>query len=675
MGTEQKDLEIQVTAPRPEDQRKDKDTIVDNIGDALYAAAYAGVQQPIDGVVQLGNAVLKTDARAPVLLEKPTDHDGWTTAGSLVGHVMDFYVLSKGVRRAGAALGKAETVPVLETATAGALFELSRPVEGDDILGSKFKNAAIGFGTFGSMDGANIALRRLNYFNQANTFAKRVSLGGLSGGAGGLTHSVLDSGLNDKPLTWSGVGTDVATFGAFGAMFGGLDHGISKAHEGISTGIQARIAEGKPLFSVGPLEVHPRGFAQNASDRIFTDNLTGLKNKAGGDEVLSTEVARAARQGEPLSLTYLDLDNFKTVNDKLGHHKGDDVLREVAAWLRKHFSRGTDKHVREGGDEFMVVMPNTTKESAAKLADDFEREMRIGVTREGVTPQQIAANFRGTAEQLANLPRVVEINPRMTHEQVAKNLIMERLHLTGETMNAETVAKEVARLRARTGIKEGEFKGNETVQVYTNNDIANFVDDASFRFLPQIGQLLKNKNVATEAQIQEVMGLQALTPPDRRPLIGELLVGKGYSTREQINAAFAEQGLLRRDLQNISKDVLGASTHKAAPFTFTAPNFHTSLGPIEQMTPSQIMAFRGTIPLTYRPMLDPNGVRRLQLFERPVEGEIVVGASSGVVQYEGRETAAAFKHRGDQLMFDKKQVRKEMGLRRDRHERESVLAD
>jgi diguanylate cyclase (GGDEF)-like protein len=94
------------------------------------------------------------------------------------------------------------------------------------------------------------------------------------------------------------------------------------------------------------------------------DPLTGLFNRRFAGERLLQEVARAERQGFPLTLVMIDLDNFKTINDELGHPAGDATLQAFATTLRKAV-RGSDLPVRWGGDEFLVILPECTIEQAA----------------------------------------------------------------------------------------------------------------------------------------------------------------------------------------------------------------------------------------------------------------------------------------------------------------------
>jgi diguanylate cyclase (GGDEF)-like protein len=101
-------------------------------------------------------------------------------------------------------------------------------------------------------------------------------------------------------------------------------------------------------------------------------SLTGLHNQGVFHEVLAREVARSRRYGRRLSLIVLDLDDFKRINDRIGHLAGDAVLAEVAARLRT-VVRTTDIACRVGGDEFAVILPESTRGDADHLAARIER--------------------------------------------------------------------------------------------------------------------------------------------------------------------------------------------------------------------------------------------------------------------------------------------------------------
>jgi len=100
----------------------------------------------------------------------------------------------------------------------------------------------------------------------------------------------------------------------------------------------------------------------------FKDEVTGLYNRRFFSLRLEEELSRYRRFNHPVSVVLLDLDGFKSVNDNLGHTVGDDTLRDVAQILMKH-SRGINVVSRYGGDEFAVLLVETSKAGARLYAD------------------------------------------------------------------------------------------------------------------------------------------------------------------------------------------------------------------------------------------------------------------------------------------------------------------
>jgi diguanylate cyclase (GGDEF)-like protein len=119
------------------------------------------------------------------------------------------------------------------------------------------------------------------------------------------------------------------------------------------------------------------------------DGLTGIANRRYFDSYLLTEVKRASRERQPLSLILADVDHFKAFNDCYGHQAGDDCLRQVASTLKAVGRRPADLAARYGGEEFAIVLPATAMEGAIDVAKSLARAiegMSIPHLRSGVSP-------------------------------------------------------------------------------------------------------------------------------------------------------------------------------------------------------------------------------------------------------------------------------------------------
>jgi diguanylate cyclase (GGDEF)-like protein len=120
-------------------------------------------------------------------------------------------------------------------------------------------------------------------------------------------------------------------------------------------------------------------------EQTLRDALTSLYNRRFLEDYLERELIRAKRERASLALIMMDLDRFKQINDSAGHPAGDQVLVEVGALLKRHV-RGSDIACRYGGEEFALVLPKTTLESARRRSAEIcsairrEPELLRGVT-------------------------------------------------------------------------------------------------------------------------------------------------------------------------------------------------------------------------------------------------------------------------------------------------------
>lgn len=100
----------------------------------------------------------------------------------------------------------------------------------------------------------------------------------------------------------------------------------------------------------------------------ITDPLTGLYNRRYFQELLKKEFSRVHRYSIPLSILMLDIDHFKKINDKFGHQAGDSVLKEFASIITSSIRRDIDIVARWGGEEFIILLPQTTIDGAKETA-------------------------------------------------------------------------------------------------------------------------------------------------------------------------------------------------------------------------------------------------------------------------------------------------------------------
>lgn len=126
------------------------------------------------------------------------------------------------------------------------------------------------------------------------------------------------------------------------------------------------------------------------------DGMTGCFTRSSGEELLDLQFVLASRINAPLALAFIDLDHFKHVNDRFGHEAGDRVLRNASLQLRTHLRAG-DMLARWGGEEFLLIMPNTTA-SQACLGLQRVCDAGLGTTPDG---QPVTASV-GVAERLAD---------------------------------------------------------------------------------------------------------------------------------------------------------------------------------------------------------------------------------------------------------------------------------
>ncbi len=160
--------------------------------------------------------------------------------------------------------------------------------------------------------------------------------------------------------------------------------------------VARRIRSPRPGQMVVVTDITPEVDLTAAYERLATtDRLTGLPNRRGAEEVLKREVGRLKRYEASLACALLDIDHFKDVNDRHGHEAGDRVLQQVARAIA-NVIRDSDYAARWGGEEFLVLMPCTTRAGALLGAERIRVEVQNLVLPGGgkITISAGVAEFR-----------------------------------------------------------------------------------------------------------------------------------------------------------------------------------------------------------------------------------------------------------------------------------------
>jgi len=145
-----------------------------------------------------------------------------------------------------------------------------------------------------------------------------------------------------------------------------------------------------------------------------TDQLTGVMNRRAFEEIVEYEIFSLQRQKSPFSLAYLDLDNFKEVNDSFGHKKGDELLKAVVACLRENLRR-TDVIARVGGDEFTIFFP-ATEQSAVKLVIQKLLEQLKKLNEINNWPTTISIGVVTSLDSNCDLETTISLADRVMYE-------------------------------------------------------------------------------------------------------------------------------------------------------------------------------------------------------------------------------------------------------------------
>jgi diguanylate cyclase (GGDEF)-like protein/PAS domain S-box-containing protein len=182
------------------------------------------------------------------------------------------------------------------------------------------------------------------------------------------------------------------------------------------------------------------GVGKDISDRVAlegklremtrTDDLTGLFNQRHFHERLREEASRAMRQKRKLSMILFDLDGFKQVNDRLGHLEGDRILRSFAQSLNDNIRKEVDLAFRYGGDEFILLLPETSITRAARVARRVATAASTALHKDAVS----------TSWGVAELPKSGNVSALVRHADA--EMFKMKSQRPGVRMRGTAVARE-----------------------------------------------------------------------------------------------------------------------------------------------------------------------------------------------------------------------------------------
>lgn len=189
---------------------------------------------------------------------------------------------------------------------------------------------------------------------------------------------------------------------------------------------EIEVERNKSFQYVNDLESIVQERTKSLEKIVRLDPLTNLYNKRAFEEFTSKLFVEAQRQNDPVSIIYIDINDFKRFNDQFGHEEGDSVLTVVSDCLRGA-SRNVDLCFRVGGDEFVVVMPSCTKESALKnyiprMTDNLA-SMRNDISISVGVAQSGPKNYLSCQDTLARADKNMYLNkPKHSADQTEQSL-------------------------------------------------------------------------------------------------------------------------------------------------------------------------------------------------------------------------------------------------------------
>ena len=201
-----------------------------------------------------------------------------------------------------------------------------------------------------------------------------------------------------------------------------MDAADQEALSSLARQVMVQLELRKAVFTAQQTEQELQRLNQALTAQTLTDPLTQVSNRRALESSLVNEWERAFRYSQPLSLLMLDVDDFKSYNDKFGHQAGDEVLRQVADIISRD-ARQPDFVARYGGEEFVIVLPETDSEGALFIAERLRYKIEQAVwTQRAITVSVGVASYGSQADAEALLNQADQAMYRA--KQAGRNCVM-----------------------------------------------------------------------------------------------------------------------------------------------------------------------------------------------------------------------------------------------------------
>lgn len=261
----------------------------------------------------------------------------------------------------------------------------------------------------------------------------------------------------------------------------------------------------KKALKMQKLSFENKNLLSKLEDFSLKDSHTGIYNHRYLMERLDSELKRARRYILPLSIIMMDIDYFKAFNDVYGHQYGDVILKELAQYLLK-FSRSSDIVFRYGGEEFIILLPDTNKEGATMFGErlldkikehifdpggkEIKLKMSMGVSSFPEDEVEVTTDIIGAADKALNQAKEMGGNRLFVYKKVSKKGT-KSIVKTSEKENVDRVKEKLSKMakRGEGALRESIYTFAKVIKSRDFNGTKNKVDMVSIAV--KIGKKLK----------------------------------------------------------------------------------------------------------------------------------------------------------------------------------------